>query len=77
MGAATNKGRQPNLEFIYFFKCLNESINIRFIDEDRVGISLDETTSKKDVIQLFSIFGIKLFSVTTSELLLATISGAS
>ena len=44
----------------YFFKCLNESINIRYIDEDRVGISLDETTSKKDVVKLLSVFGIDL-----------------
>ena len=51
--------KTKNMSNRYFFKCLNESINIRFIDEDRVGISLDETTSKKDVIQLFSIFGIE------------------
>ena len=49
-----------NMSNRYFFKSLNESINIRYIDEDRVGISLDETTSKKDVIKLLSIFGINL-----------------
>ena len=47
-----------NMSNRYFFKALNESINIRYIDEDRVGISFDETTSKKDVIKLLSIFGI-------------------
>ena len=49
-----------NMSNRYFFKSLNESINIRYIDEDRVGISLDETTSKKDVMKLLSIFGINL-----------------
>ena len=44
----------------YFFKSLNELINVRYIDEDKIGISLDETTSKKDVIKLLSIFGIDL-----------------
>ena len=44
----------------FFFKALNDSINIRFIDEDRIGISLDETTSKKDVLKLLSIFNIDI-----------------
>jgi len=44
----------------YFVKALNESINIRFIDDDRVGISLDETTSKNDVLKLLSVFGIEI-----------------
>ena len=51
----------------YFFKSINESINIRYIDEDRVGISLDETTSKNDVIKLLSIFGINLNYDTISK----------
>ncbi len=49
-----------NMSNRFFFKSLNEFINIRYINEDLVGISLDETTSKKDVIKLFSIFGINL-----------------
>ena len=49
-----------NMSNRYFVKALNESINIRFIDDDRVGISLDETTSKKDVLKLLSVFGIEI-----------------
>ena len=44
----------------YFFKALNESINVRKIDDSLIGISLDETTSKQDVIRLWSIFGLNL-----------------
>ena len=43
----------------FFFKAINESINVRFIDQDLIGISLDETTNKKDVLKLLSIFNIE------------------
>jgi len=42
----------------FYFKALNESVNLRQIDEDLIGISLDETTRKKDIVKLWSIFGL-------------------
>ena len=44
----------------YYFNALNESINLRQINEDLIGISLDETTRKKDIVKLWSIFGLNL-----------------
>ena len=44
----------------YYFKALNESINLRQIDKDLIGISLDETTRKKDIVKLWSVFGLNL-----------------
>ena len=39
-----------NMANRYYFKALNESINLRQIDKDLIGISLDETTRKKDIV---------------------------
>ena len=44
----------------YYFKALNESINVRFLNDDLIGISLDETTSIKDVVKLWSIFDLNI-----------------
>ena len=49
-----------NMSNRYYFKALNESINVRKINKDLIGISLDETTNKKDVIKLWSIFDLNL-----------------
>ncbi len=37
-------------------KAVKNQINLRFIDDDYIGISLDETTSKEDVINILEIF---------------------
>jgi len=49
-----------NMANRYYFKALNESINLRQIDKDFIGISLDETTRKKDIEVLWSVFGLNL-----------------
>ena len=33
----------------YYFKALNESTNVRLLNDDLIGISLDETTSIKEM----------------------------
>ena len=44
----------------YYFKALNESTNVRLLDDNLIGISLDETTSIKDVVKLWSIFDLNI-----------------
>ena len=39
---------------------LNESTNVRLLDDDLIGISLDETTNIKDVVKLWSIFDLNI-----------------
>ena len=41
-----------NMANRYYFKALNESINLIQIDKNLIGISLDETTRKKDIVKL-------------------------
>lgn len=42
------------------------SINIRYIDKDNIGISLDETTTEKDINDILNVFGLKAVSSTTN-----------
>lgn len=42
------------------------SINIRYIDKDNIGISLDETTTEKDLNDILKVFGLKAASSTTN-----------
>lgn len=42
------------------------SINIRYIDKDNIGISLDETTTEKDINDILNVFGLKAASSTTN-----------
>ena len=41
-------------------------INIRYIDKDNIGISLDETASEKDVNDILGVFGLKPASSTSN-----------
>ncbi|AFZ12851.1 Glycine dehydrogenase (decarboxylating) [Crinalium epipsammum PCC 9333] len=50
-------------------RAIARRINLRQIDQDTVGISLDETTSKQDLIDLFEVFaGDKTVPFTIEEL---------
>ena len=41
----------------FFNKALNADINLRLIDKDHLSISLDETTTRKDLNEIWKIFG--------------------
>lgn len=42
-------------------------INLRYFDEKFIGISLDETTTEKDVNEMLNIFGGKVTSSSSTE----------
>lgn len=48
--------RVPNRAKRYMAQAADANINLRFIDSDHIGIALDETTTRKNLRQLWQVF---------------------
>lgn len=48
--------RVPNRAKRYLAQAADANINLRFIDSDHIGIALDETTTRKNLRQLWQVF---------------------
>ena len=50
---------------------LNAKINLRLIGSDSLGISINETTTESDIVELLAVFGIKNVDIQTADQKLA------